>query len=117
MEPRGAAGYYDPASERYTLHTPIQRSLHYREEMAQVLRVPESQVRIIGGDIGGSFGMKTGPVQRGRDRLARRKDHRPARQVDVDARRILHLGRATAATTPPMCRSRSTRTASFWRCA
>jgi carbon-monoxide dehydrogenase large subunit len=60
MEPRGAAGYYDPASERYTLHTPIQRSLHYREEMAQVLRVPESQVRIIGGDIGGSFGMKTG---------------------------------------------------------
>ena len=59
IEPRGAVGLYDPNSERYTLHTPMQRTLPYRRELAETMRLPETQFRVVTGDIGGSFGMKS----------------------------------------------------------
>jgi carbon-monoxide dehydrogenase large subunit len=60
MEPRGAVGVYLPAEDRYIIHSPVQRSHPYRSEIArQVLKVPESKVRVICADVGGSFGMKT----------------------------------------------------------
>ena len=59
MEPRGAVGVYLPAEDRYIVHTPVQRAHPYRNEIAKVLRVPESRVRVICIDVGGSFGMKT----------------------------------------------------------
>jgi carbon-monoxide dehydrogenase large subunit len=60
MEPRGCVGHYDPGEDRYTLHTGLQRSFNYRSLLAgKVLKVPESRVRLVAGDIGGSFGMKT----------------------------------------------------------
>jgi carbon-monoxide dehydrogenase large subunit len=60
MEPRGAIGDYDPAADRYTLYTTLQRVHAYRTDLAtQVLKVPESHVRVVAGDIGGSFGMKS----------------------------------------------------------
>ena len=37
----------------------LQRTHAYRAELAQILRVPESHVRVVAGDIGGSFGMKS----------------------------------------------------------
>ncbi len=58
MEPRGCVGHYNAASGQYTVHTPVQRAHGFRSELAQLLKVPESKVRIIAGDIGGSFGMK-----------------------------------------------------------
>ena len=59
MEPRGAVGVYLPAEDRYIIHTPAQRSHPYRNEIAKVMKVPESKVRVICIDVGGSFGMKT----------------------------------------------------------
>jgi carbon-monoxide dehydrogenase large subunit len=59
MEPRGAVGDYNPADDRYTLYCVLQRAQGYRAELAHVLRVPESKVRIVAGDVGGSFGMKS----------------------------------------------------------
>jgi carbon-monoxide dehydrogenase large subunit len=60
MEPRGCVGSYQPFDGRYTIHTTLQRTFSFREELAkQVLKVPESKVHVIAGDIGGSFGMKT----------------------------------------------------------
>jgi aerobic carbon-monoxide dehydrogenase large subunit len=60
MEPRGAVGVYLPADDRYIIHSPVQRAHPYRSELArQVLKVPESKVRVICTDVGGSFGMKT----------------------------------------------------------
>jgi carbon-monoxide dehydrogenase large subunit len=59
MEPRGAVGDYNAADCRYTVYTPIQRPHPTRTELARVLNVPESKVRIITGDTGGSFGMKS----------------------------------------------------------
>ncbi|HXF53065.1 MAG TPA: xanthine dehydrogenase family protein molybdopterin-binding subunit [Hyphomicrobiaceae bacterium] len=59
MEPRGCVGNYDAARDRYTIHTGLQRAFQYRREISTVLKVPESKVHVIAGDIGGSFGMKT----------------------------------------------------------
>jgi aerobic carbon-monoxide dehydrogenase large subunit len=58
MEPRAAVGLYDRGSGRFTLHTPLQRGTNYRHELARTLRIPESRIRVVAGDIGGSFGMK-----------------------------------------------------------
>ncbi len=60
MEPRGAIGDYNPHEDRWTIYTTLQRTHGYRAELArQVLKVPESRVRVVAGDIGGSFGMKS----------------------------------------------------------
>ncbi|HET8546210.1 MAG TPA: xanthine dehydrogenase family protein molybdopterin-binding subunit [Pseudolabrys sp.] len=59
MEPRGAVGDYNATDGRYTIYTPIQRPHPTRADLAKVLKVPESQVRIVTGDTGGSFGMKS----------------------------------------------------------
>ena len=59
MEPRGCVGHYDVASDRYTIHSGLQRAFSFRKEVSSVLKVPESSVHVIAGDIGGSFGMKT----------------------------------------------------------
>ncbi len=60
MEPRGSIGVYDRAADRYTCYTTLQRALNFREELAETLNIPESKLRVVAGDIGGSFGMKSG---------------------------------------------------------
>ena len=59
MEPRGAVGDYHAADGRYTLYTALQRPHPVRADLAKVLKVAESKIRIITGDTGGSFGMKS----------------------------------------------------------
>jgi aerobic carbon-monoxide dehydrogenase large subunit len=59
MEPRGCLGDYNPAEDRYTIYTTLQRTHPFRSELAPVLKVPESRIRVVAGDIGGSFGMKS----------------------------------------------------------
>jgi carbon-monoxide dehydrogenase large subunit len=60
LEPRSAVGDYDRRSGRYTLHTGIQAPHGTRTLLAVVLRVPHSRVRVVTGDVGGSFGMRSG---------------------------------------------------------
>jgi carbon-monoxide dehydrogenase large subunit len=60
MEPRGSIGDYNAADDHYTIYTTLQRAHPYRNELAKnVLKVPEHKVRVVAGDIGGSFGMKS----------------------------------------------------------
>src|SRR4051812_23060308 len=60
MEPRGSIGVYRPYDDHYTIYTTLQRNFTFREELAKsVLKVPEHKVRVVSGDIGGSFGMKS----------------------------------------------------------
>ena len=60
MEPRGSIGDYNAADDHYTIYTTLQRAHPYRNELARnVLKVPEHKVRVVAGDIGGSFGMKS----------------------------------------------------------
>jgi carbon-monoxide dehydrogenase large subunit len=60
MEPRGSIGVYRPHDGHYTIYTTLQRNFTFRDELAKtVLKVPEHKVRVVSGDIGGSFGMKS----------------------------------------------------------
>jgi carbon-monoxide dehydrogenase large subunit len=60
MEPRGSIGVYRPYDDHYTVYTTLQRNFTFREELCKfVLKVPEHKVRVVSGDIGGSFGMKS----------------------------------------------------------
>ena len=59
MEPRGCIGDYNATDGRYTIYTTLQRAHPFRAELAPILKVPESKIRVVAGDIGGSFGMKS----------------------------------------------------------
>ena len=60
MEPRAAIGSYDPASDRWTLHVGCQGVMGLRAGLARdVLNVPPEKVRVLTGNVGGSFGMKS----------------------------------------------------------
>jgi carbon-monoxide dehydrogenase large subunit len=60
MEPRGCIGDYNAIEDRYTIYTTLQRAHNFRSELAgTVLKMPEHKVRVVAGDIGGSFGMKS----------------------------------------------------------
>jgi carbon-monoxide dehydrogenase large subunit len=59
MEPRGSIGDYNVNDGRYTVYTTLQRAHPFRAELASVLKVPEAKIRVVAGDIGGSFGMKS----------------------------------------------------------
>ena len=60
MEPRGCIG--DLQSRRMAVTPsirPCSACIPIRSELASVLMVPESRIRVVAGDIGGSFGMKS----------------------------------------------------------
>jgi carbon-monoxide dehydrogenase large subunit len=60
LEPRAAVGEFDRRSGRYTLHTGIQAPHGSRTLLAGILKVPQNHVRVVTGDVGGSFGMRSG---------------------------------------------------------
>jgi carbon-monoxide dehydrogenase large subunit len=60
MEPRGCIGIFEPIEGRYTIYTTLQRTNVFQTELSQyVLKVPDNKIRVVCGDIGGSFGMKS----------------------------------------------------------
>jgi aerobic carbon-monoxide dehydrogenase large subunit len=60
MEPRGCIGIFEPTEQRYTIYTTLQRTNVFQTELSQyVLKVPDNKIRVVCGDIGGSFGMKS----------------------------------------------------------
>ena len=61
MEPRNCIGDYDKYSGRYILYAATQIPHMLRKTLSNaVLDVPETSVKIISPDVGGSFGMKHG---------------------------------------------------------
>jgi carbon-monoxide dehydrogenase large subunit len=59
MEPRAAIADYDKAKDHYTLHLPTQGVSGNRNTLAKaLLKVAPEKVRIVTGNVGGSFGMK-----------------------------------------------------------
>ena len=59
MEPRSAIGEYDPASERWTLRLGCQGVFGMRQLLTGPLKAPVEKIRILTGNVGGSFGMKS----------------------------------------------------------
>ena len=61
MEPRAVVTDYDHGRDSYTIHACLQRPYIWRTLLARHLfDIPENQISIIAGDVGGSFGMKGG---------------------------------------------------------
>ena len=89
MEPRGSIGDYNRADGRYTVYTTLQRAHPFRTELAQVLKVPESRIRVVAGDIGGSFGMKSAVYNEVALRPARLQARRPPGKMGEHALRGL----------------------------
>ena len=58
MEPRTAVGDWDEARGRYTVYSGSGGSWRLRSEIAGVLGVPESAVRVVAHDVGGSYGTR-----------------------------------------------------------
>ncbi len=59
MENRGVIGEYSPRDGRYTLRCGFQRPWLFRKSLAdQSFKVPESKIRLVTDDIGGSYGLR-----------------------------------------------------------
>jgi carbon-monoxide dehydrogenase large subunit len=62
MEPRSAIGSYDGESGRFTLNVGSQGVFGLRGALAKdILKVPVEKLRVLTGNVGGSFGMKASP--------------------------------------------------------
>jgi carbon-monoxide dehydrogenase large subunit len=59
MEPRGATGSYDPATDAYELYVTSQGSHPVSDMIAKrVLKIAPERLRVITPDVGGGFGLK-----------------------------------------------------------
>lgn len=61
MEPRGGTASYDPQTESYLFRVCSQGARAMRDGMAAVMGVPNTRFRVITEEVGGAFGLKTGP--------------------------------------------------------
>jgi len=61
MEPRGATASYDPSAESYFLSCCSQSARALRDGLAPILGIPNQRLRVTTEDVGGAFGLKTGP--------------------------------------------------------
>ncbi|MBN8956829.1 MAG: xanthine dehydrogenase family protein molybdopterin-binding subunit, partial [Rhizobiales bacterium] len=58
MEPRAAIGEYDAAKDHWTLRVGCQGVFGHRAQLADMLGTTTDKVRVLTGNVGGSFGMK-----------------------------------------------------------
>jgi carbon-monoxide dehydrogenase large subunit len=58
IEPRSAIGEFDATAEKWTLHSCSQGVFGLKNMMADILGAPPAKVRVLTGNVGGSFGMK-----------------------------------------------------------
>jgi carbon-monoxide dehydrogenase large subunit len=58
MEPRSAVGIYDPSEDRLTLHVGSQGVMGMRGQLSGIFGVKTDRIRVVSGNVGGSFGMK-----------------------------------------------------------
>ncbi len=58
MEPRAAIGVYDPARAHWTLHAQSQGAFGMKGQLVDILGTTSDKVRVLTGQVGGSFGMK-----------------------------------------------------------
>jgi aerobic carbon-monoxide dehydrogenase large subunit len=61
MEPRGATASFDAAADSYLLRCCSQSARALRDGLAPILGVPNQRLRVVTEDVGGAFGLKTGP--------------------------------------------------------
>jgi carbon-monoxide dehydrogenase large subunit len=63
LEPRSVLASFDRSTDELTMWVSCQAPFRIRAEVARLLELPESRVRVIAPDVGGGFGVKTGPYR------------------------------------------------------
>jgi carbon-monoxide dehydrogenase large subunit len=63
LEPRGVAACWEPVAGELTIWTSTQAPFRIRTEVARLLGLEETRVRVIAPDVGGGFGVKGGPYR------------------------------------------------------
>jgi carbon-monoxide dehydrogenase large subunit len=63
LEPRTVLAAFDASTDELTLWVSCQAPFRIRAEIARLLALPESSVRVIAPDVGGGFGVKSGPYR------------------------------------------------------
>jgi aerobic carbon-monoxide dehydrogenase large subunit len=61
MEPRGATAHYEAATDSYVLRVCSQGTTAMRDPIAAIMEIPKDRLRVLTDDVGGAFGLKTGP--------------------------------------------------------
>jgi carbon-monoxide dehydrogenase large subunit len=59
IEPRVALAEYDPTADRYTIHSVSQGVHRVKFTAAGCLGVPPDKIRVVTGDVGGGFGVRS----------------------------------------------------------
>src|SRR5262249_51780720 len=60
MEPRATLAVYEPAADHLTMRLSNQMPSGARDALCGLLGLPTEKVRVVVGDVGGGFGLKTG---------------------------------------------------------
>lgn len=91
MEPRACVGDYNAPADEYALYTTAQGAHTYRAAVAgKILKVPESKLRVVVQDVGGSFGMKSGIYpENGMVLLAAKRLGRPVKWTSTRSEAVL----------------------------
>jgi aerobic carbon-monoxide dehydrogenase large subunit len=61
LEPRGAIAVYDPQADHFTLTCGSQSTFVLHDHLCRTLGLEAERVRVVSGDVGGAFGMRTAP--------------------------------------------------------
>jgi aerobic carbon-monoxide dehydrogenase large subunit len=63
LEPRSVLAAFEGSTDELTLWVSCQAPFRIRAEVARLLGLPEARVRVIAPDVGGGFGVKSGPYR------------------------------------------------------
>ncbi|MGA8015893.1 MAG: xanthine dehydrogenase family protein molybdopterin-binding subunit [Candidatus Dormiibacterota bacterium] len=95
MECRGVVASFDPEAEELTVHASTQGVHIHRLMLAGQLGLPQEKVRVLAGDVGGSFGLKFGAA---REELAcaaaSRELGRPVKWTEDRSENLIASGQA-----------------------
>ena len=83
MEPRGATASYDAATDLFNLRVCSQGARAMRDSMAGVLKIGNDKIRVTTEEVGGAFGLKTGPYPEYIAILVGGEEDRPPGVLDV----------------------------------
>ena len=91
IEPRSAIGEFTPDGEKWTLHSCSQGVFGLKNMLRDILGTTPDKVRIMTGNVGGSFGMKAADLSGIYLRPACRQGAGPAGEVDRRTLDQLHV--------------------------
>ena len=61
MEPRGGTAQYLPEGDSFILRVCSQGARVMRDNLAAIMKIPPARLQVLTDDVGGAFGLKTGP--------------------------------------------------------